>query len=117
MAISSRIVVVNFIKHNPPAKAVNKEVRDGGRLKWIRWMTDWYEDEDVMSLPEEERFLWPFLCARAGRSQPVGTIHDSPAHLAHLAHTTEGRVVHALDHLATRKRIRGWRIATLPVVK
>lgn len=115
--MTRRIVIVNFKKHNPPAKAVNVEVRNGAPLKWIRWMTDWYEDEDVMLLPEEERFLWPFLCARAGRGQPVGSIADSPAHLAHLAHTTEGHVVHALDHLAQRKRIKGWRIATLPVVK
>lgn len=103
------ITIVNFTKYNPPHKAVNKEVREGGRLKWFRCEATWYEDEAVMSLPADERYLWLFLLARAARGQPVGTIRESTEHLARLANTTRASLEHALDHLTAWERIRGWR--------
>lgn len=110
-----RLAVTNFLKFNPPHKAVNKEVREGAPLKWFRLDANWYEDEAVMSLPTAERYLWPFLLARAARGQPVGTIAEGVEHLARLANISSSHLRHALDVLSERGLIKGWRRSPLPV--
>jgi hypothetical protein len=108
-----RIVIVNFTKYHPADRELTPEARKGeGPLKWVRLQCDWYEDGEVMRLPSEQRYIWPFLIARAGKGQPRGTITDTLEDLAHLARTNEDAMRNALDYLAKTKRIKGWRSAT-----
>lgn len=100
-----KIVIVNFEKYNPPHKAVNAEVRNGGPLKWIRWQVDTHRDPDVLDLPPEERWIWPVLCGLGGKSTPPGWTLMTNGQLAREAHLLEEQIAHALRHLRARGRI------------
>ena len=100
------IWIVNFQRYNPPHKAVNVEVRNGAPLKWVRLQVDWYDDKDVLDLPESQRWLWPALCALAGKSTPPGRVDMDAAQLAREMRTDEEQVAAALHHLWRRGRVR-----------
>ena len=99
-------VIVNFDKYNPPHKAVNREVREGGPLSWVRMKVTMHRDRDLLDLPAGERWLWVVLLGLAGAATPRGTVCDTPAQLAREADLPEEDVRHALRHLARRGLIR-----------
>ena len=104
------IVVVNFDLYNPPHKAVNKEIRDGGPLIWFRWQTNGHRDADILDLPDSERWFWIVLLGLAGKERRLANgnrvVRMSSTQLAREAHLNEKQVEHALRHLWDRKRIR-----------
>ena len=95
--------IVNFERHNPPQKVQHSDHR-GKPLKWVRCATNWMDDNAVLTMSEETRWLWPALFALAGESTPPG--HVNVDGLALRRRTTEGRLAEALRHLWRKGLIR-----------
>jgi len=104
--VRNKIVIVNFEKHNPPNKAVSSTVRDGQPLRWVRLMTDWDDDKDIVALPWEERGLWPTLIADGGRGNPRGMVDMNAVEFAATHRVPVKNVRHFLRHLERRGRIQ-----------
>lgn len=100
-----RLKIVNFSKFHPPSKAVNKEVREGGSLKWIRLQCDWYDDKDVLALPERLRWIWPAMCAAAGRSTPPGYLDGEYVDLARVFRTRSRSLEMVVGEMTKRGRV------------
>lgn len=107
-----RYRITNFNNYHPRAREVTSSQRNGnGKLKWVRLDTDWDHDEDVALLPWEERALWPWLIARAGKGNPVGTLEITNAEISQLTGLKEERVAHAMRTWRKRGRIE-WEVVT-----
>lgn len=100
------IYIVNFEKYHKPALRFLHSGDRTGPLEWVRLQTNWADDMAIVTMPEEERWLWPALCALAGQSTPPGHVVGTAAELAMRWRTTEERVTSALQHLWQRRRIR-----------
>ena len=104
------IVVVNFDSYNPPAKAVNKEIREGGALTWVRWQTNAHRDKDILDMPVTQRWVWLVLCELAGQQKraPDGLryIKMTPKQIARAAEMSVEDVTPALQHLRKCGRIK-----------
>ena len=104
------LVIVNFDKYNPPQKAVNKEVRDGAALKWLRWEVTSHRDQDILDMPVGQRFLWVALCCLAGgRSRDkegFRVVRMTAQQIAREAEMPVRDVEEGLKHLRNRGRIR-----------
>ena len=99
--------IVNFDRYHPKARELTSSQRGGnGKLKWVRLETDWDHDEDIALLPWEERALWPWLIARAGKGAPVGTFDMTSAEIAALTGLDPKRVAHAIRVWRKRGRIK-----------
>lgn len=105
--------VTNFDRYHPAAREITSSERNGnGKLKWVRLETDWDHDEDIVLLPWEERVIWPWLIARAGKGNPLGTVDMTFQEIGTLTGMGEEKATHAMRHLRKRGRI-----ATEPVTK
>lgn len=102
----ARYRIANFDRYHPAARDITSSARNGnGKLKWVRLETDWDHDEDVALLPWEERALWPWLIARAGKGNPVGTFEMTCSEIAALTTMKEEKVTHAIKLWRKRGRI------------
>ena len=98
--------IANFERYHPKAREVTSSARNGnGKLKWVRLDTDWDHDEDIAVLPWDERCLWPWLLARAGKGNPPGTFELSNVEIAALTGLKEDRVAHAMRTWRKRGRL------------
>jgi len=99
--------IANFERYHPAARDITSSQRGGnGKLKWVRLETDWDHDEDVALLPSwEEKALWPWIVARAGKGNPVGTIDMTPAQVSTLTGLAVEKATHALRVLRKRGRL------------
>lgn len=98
--------IANFERYHPAARDLTSSQRGGnGKLKWVRLETDWDHDEDVALLPWEEKALWPWLIARAGKGSPTGTFDMTATEIATLTGLAVEKVAHALRVWRKRGRI------------
>lgn len=111
------IMVVNFVRYNPPPSTLSSSRRkdDSLPLNWVRWETDAHRNQDLLDLPKGERWLWPTLLGLAGRGIPHGVVKMTPTQLAREADLTEEEVRHALAHLCRKGLIKYTTRAALAV--
>lgn len=101
-----KFLIVNFDRYHPKSRELTSSQRNAsGRLKWIRLDTDWDHDEDIALLPWDERALWPWLLARAGKGNPPGSFEMSYREISALTTLPKEKVTHAMRHLSKRGRI------------